>query len=324
MQLIKILTTLTIVALFSVVLPQAWAEESQNGVAVEDYFRSIDYSSYGQIMEQSQNFNLEVQPEETPGVNRDVYSTKSKSTKKAFLLSLVLPGAGEFYGESKLKAAAFLGLEALFWYGYFHYDGKGDDKKVEYRTYADANWDANSYRDYLLSEYFAEGFFYALNGDTLDFSNYYSDTARYQAVRANEDIIYNMEESLSVSVRDTINDLGFTHHSVKISDQQYYENIGKYDQFVYGWGGDEFNLLPLIRSVYLGMRKDANDLYDKAKWAVIASMGNHILSAIDAALTVKSYNRKQDRFIDEANLRLRMVPDQDGLSPRAVFTLKFD
>jgi hypothetical protein len=132
-----------------------------------------------------------------------------------------------------------------------------------------------------------------------------------------------MEESLSTAVRDP-GELGFTHHSVNISTNEYYENIGKYDQFVYGWGGSEIILDPLVRVLYLGMRKDANDLYDKAKWSVIASMGNHILSAIDAALTVKSYNRKQDRFIDEANLRLRMAPDAEGISPRAVLTLKFD
>ena len=312
----------TVLVAAIIVAQVGWAAESQNQTEVGNYFRHLDYSRYGQLVQQTSYSNFEAQPSDTLQVSQDIYGSKTKSTKKAFLYSLVIPGSGELYGGSKLKAAVFLGAEALFWVGYFHYQGKGDDKKKEYRAYADANWDANRYRDYLISEYFtAAGFPYIYNGDTLDLTNYNTDTALYNQLRSDQDVIYNMEESLSIVDRsaDTI---GFTHHSVGVSRGQYYENISKYDQFTYGWGGNEQDLVPLIRSIYIGMRKTTNDFYDKAKWSAVASLGNHILSAIDAALTVKSYNRKQDRFT-ETSLRFRMVPEQGGISPRALLTVKF-
>lgn|SRR5574341_813498 len=308
-----------------------WAAESQNKAEVGNYFRHLDYSSYGQLMYQTSFSNSEAQPGDTLQVSQDIYGSKTKSTKKAFLMSMILPGTGELYGGSKLKAAVFLGAEALFWVSYFHYQGKGDDEKKAYRAYADVNWNADKYRDYLIQEYFnSGGFYYAENGDTIwpsntpneyTYDSLLADPTKYDQFRANENYVYNMEESLS-TVDRSADTIGFTHHSVGVSRSEFYENVSKYDQFTYGWGGNEQDLLPLIRSIYIGMRKTTNDFYDKAKWSAIASLGNHILSAIDAALTVKSYNRKQDRFT-ETSLRFRMVPEEGGISPRAVLTVKF-
>jgi|GEM_PF-683314 len=298
------------------------ATETQKQTDVGNYFRHLDYSSYGQLMQKASLTNFEAQPNDTLQVSQDIYGSKTKSTKKAFLMSMVLPGAGELYGGSKLKAAVFLGAEALFWVSYFHYQGKGDDKKKESRIYADANWNANDYRDYLIQQYFDdEGFTYTYNGDTLDWMLLTTTPTLYDQLRADTSVIYNLEETLSTVARDP-GELGFTHHSVGVSRSQYYENIGKYDQFTYGWGGDTLDLLTPLRKAYLTMRHDFNNFYDKAKWSAIASLGNHMLSAIDAALTVRSYNRKQDRFT-ETSLRFRMVPEENGISPQAVLTVKF-
>lgn len=46
-------------------------------------------------------------------------STHSPSPGKAFLLSLVLPGIGEYYGGSRKMAAVFLGTEIALWAGLF-------------------------------------------------------------------------------------------------------------------------------------------------------------------------------------------------------------
>jgi hypothetical protein len=69
------------------------------------------------------------------------------------------------------------------------------------------------------------------------------------------------------------------------------------------------------------MRKDANGYYDKAKWSVVASLANRVISAFDAAITVKKYNRKQDRF--SADIKFKMLSNEEGLEPRAVLTVKF-
>ena len=314
-------------ALLALLVPRlSWGAESQT--SVDEYFTGLSYGTYSDLVASQNAFSLEMQPADTTLLNQDIYGSKTKSTRKAFIYSLLLPGAGELYGDSKLKAAAFLSMEALFWVSYFHYDGKGDDKKTEYRLYADQNWDEGKYRDSLIYTYFTESNpntpnnlldYVVAEGDTLTFFNYQS---RVDEIKGNEEIIYNMEESLSVVDRES-NQYGFTHHSVNISDNEYYENIGKYNQFAWGWGEYQGSPLLALRSAYLDMRQDANSLYDKAKWSVVASMANHIISAIDAALTVKSFNRKQDRF-KEASLKIRMVPEEGGLSPRAVLTLKFD
>ncbi|MCI0530542.1 MAG: hypothetical protein L0Y74_01105, partial [candidate division Zixibacteria bacterium] len=120
---------------------------THNATGVQTYFLNLDYGTYSELLDKNDYLSLQTQPQAPNQINQDVYQTRAKSTKKAFIYSLILPGAGEFYADSKLKAAAFIGMEALFWAGYFHFDGKGDDKKVEYRSYADMNWDATVYRD---------------------------------------------------------------------------------------------------------------------------------------------------------------------------------
>jgi hypothetical protein len=78
--------------------------------------------------------------------------------------------------------------------------------------------------------------------------------------------------------------------------------IGKYDQFRAGW--EDYWLDPYKydsvnfytspqRETYLGMRKDANDFYNNANRFLIFSVLNHLVSAFDAALAARRYNRGQ-------------------------------
>jgi hypothetical protein len=59
-----------------------------------------------------------------------------KSTTKAAFLSLILPGAGEYYAESKAKAPVFVGTDAALWIGFFGLRSYGSWLKKDYRTYA--------------------------------------------------------------------------------------------------------------------------------------------------------------------------------------------
>jgi hypothetical protein len=58
------------------------------------------------------------------------------SSAKAFLLSLVLPGAGEFYAGSKKSGLIFLSAEIALWSGCGAFRTYGDWKKEDYRLYA--------------------------------------------------------------------------------------------------------------------------------------------------------------------------------------------
>lgn len=59
-----------------------------------------------------------------------------KSAKFGFLLSLLLPGAGQAYAQSEGRSAIFLGIEAAVWAGFFGLRGYGGWLKEDYRLYA--------------------------------------------------------------------------------------------------------------------------------------------------------------------------------------------
>lgn len=202
----------------------------------------------------------------TSTLTGDIYEFDAKSTKKAFFYSMLVPGAGEYYAGSKIKAGVFLGLEALLWTSYFIYDGKGDDKKIEYRNYAD-----DYYSPYTFMQWW----------ETLDSTE--QDTFSHRLPWDD--------------VRNTA-----------IRDHEYYENIGKYDQFQLGWldidsyppgvpGGVSDTIGTMgYRPTYLGLREDANNYYNTANTMIMLSLGNHIISAFDAALTAKKFNKGQKRY----------------------------
>jgi len=129
----------------------------------------------------------------------DVYGFKGKSLKRAFLYSLIVPGSGEFYAGSKIKAALFFGLDITLWALYFNYHGKGKDKEKEYQAFADEHWDEDDYLRWLRDEY-----------------NITSDTEQYLDPETKEWKY-------------------LTHHLPDRKTQQYYEMIGKYEQFSEGW-----------------------------------------------------------------------------------------
>jgi hypothetical protein len=210
----------------------------------------------------------------------DVYGFKGKSVKRAFLYSMIVPGSGEFYGGSKIKAAVFLGLDVALWAFYFNYHGKGTDKETEYQGFADQHWSENDYIIWLWNTY-----------------GILSDRDKYKDPITGDSVY-------------------LSHHLPDTKTDQYYEMIGKYEQFTGGWDGLD------NRETYLGMRRDSNDLLNKAKYAAMFSLGNHILSAFDAAFTVKRYNKRGEKF-SQVELKMRLVEYNQELIPRLSASLRF-
>ncbi len=82
--------------------------------------------------------------------------------------------------------------------------------------------------------------------------------------------------------------------------QQYYELIGKYDQFVYGWEDRSkgpnsdgsfdrtYTVTSVIREQYEDRRDDSNRNLKRASFSTGAVLFNHVVSAVDAALHAKS------------------------------------
>lgn len=69
-------------------------------------------------------------------------SKKAKSKGKAFLFSLLLPGAGEYYTGHKTLAKSFIITEIVLWAGYFSFKAyskwKRDDMYIFAASHADA------------------------------------------------------------------------------------------------------------------------------------------------------------------------------------------
>ena len=218
----------------------------------------------------------------------DIYEFDAKSTKRAFFYSLLVPGAGEYYSGSKIKPIVFFGIEALLWTSYFIYDGKGDGKKDDYREYADEHY-------------------------------YWWDFMQWW-------------NTLDSAAQDT-----FSHrmpwdyeNNCAILDHEYYEDIGKYDQFQIGWDDigqyqyppgvqDGETVLSPHREFYLDLRKQANDFYQTANTMIMLSLGNRIISAFDAALTAKKYNKGQKRY----SFKLKTKDFGSGNVPILTCTYRF-
>lgn len=202
---------------------------------------------------------------------------KKKSVGLGVLLSAVLPGAGEFYGENYLKAGIFFGIEVLAWATFAYFESKGNTKEEEYIAYADQYWDVRTYARWLKNEGFDEST--GINPD-----------------EPNRDIL---REQIMVCER-----ANFSHTMPEYGSQQYYELIGKYQNFQAGWtnlehiptkGPGPYNYQTYhdpIFTNYAAERQKANDFFDYAKIGPITAIVNHILSAADAAWVISSYNNK--------------------------------
>jgi len=237
----------------------AWSGQLDSDLSVTDYFAS------NQIVAKD-FFNAEnvVDDIQEPPLIGDIYEFDAKSTKKAFFYSMLVPGAGQYYAGSRIKPFVYLAAEALIWTGYFSFQSSGNDQRTRYQDYAD-------------DHYVWEDFMQWWNG-------------------------------LSQAAQDS-----FSHrlpwdeyNNQVILDHEYYENIGKYDQFQMGWDDISNDALPppygdavfecTNRETYVLMRKKANDYFQNANTMIMLSLGNRIISAFEAALTAKKYNKGKKRF----------------------------
>lgn len=221
-------------------------------------------------LQKSLSNELVVKKDDNSNLRENIYEFKSKSPAKAFLYSLIIPGSGQLYVGSKIKAASFFAADIGLWTGYLIYHKKGNDGEASYRAFADQHY-TNFQR------YFT--WWDGIGEDTSKFSH------RLPYDRPN---------------------------NVPIRNREYYENIGKYDQFQLGWDDAPDTPIPVIpgnmpdsthgpfvspnRNTYLDMRAQANRYFSDAKTFVIVSVGNHLLSAFEAAIGAKRYNQGTKQY----------------------------
>jgi len=72
-----------------------------------------------------------------------------KSPGKAFVLSLAVPGLGQYYNGSRIKPFLFVGVEELSWILHVKYHNEGNDLTDEFQAFNDTYWSEERYRDFL-------------------------------------------------------------------------------------------------------------------------------------------------------------------------------
>jgi len=246
---------------------------------------------------------------------QDQASGEEKNPWLAGLLSLAVPGAGEYYSKSYVKAAVFVAAEAASWIVAYTYNKKGDQQTGDFQAFADQHWSPVRYA------LWTQDNIGVLSYNTLDPASYdpvpeghdADCHAPFPCVTWSE--LQKMEGALQAVPAN-----GYTHVLPYYGAQQYYELIGKYDQFSRGWDDADLQSitqadLPLRSNSkrfyqYAEMRAQANNQYDIASTFVSVAVINHIVSAIDAYWSAKRFNSSL-----HADLRMRVQPTPYGVVP---------
>lgn len=249
-------------------------------------------NSSSELSYNNQKFTL-LEEIRTQTAEQSAQERKKISGFKAAVLSAIIPGAGEFYAESYWKSALFAALEVAGWVSYLHYESRGDDKDTIMRNLGDDRWSEQRYwsRVYQIA---VETNAWEGSSLTLDNSGIISGSD------------YNSENIARIRALETTTSMPayFTHSLPETKTQQYYEMIYKYlRQFGSGWveldelgypisyyeGGDASNTPDVTR--YKKVRNQSNDFYSIASTMSKVILVNHLISALDAAISARTYNK---------------------------------
>ncbi len=226
--------------------------------------------------------NVEIASQDSINVN-----FKKRSPLLAGGMSLILPGAGQFYNKDYWKTAIFAVIEIAAISTAIIYDGKGDDQTEFYKDFANSTdgWNVNDYAEWTQK-----------NAQRINPGIEENDPV-LNIFDNNGDVIWSKLNTLETAIGSW-----YSHQLAPFDDQQYYEMIGKYQQFNPGWSDysdtdyppDGYTYPDPVTSTfswYADERGKANDYYNVASTAVVIVVANHVLSAIEAALAANSYNR---------------------------------
>jgi hypothetical protein len=246
--------------------------------------KATDWQAF---MSSSSLANQSVNMQETGNTAPVVRPAGYKSPKTALFLSAAVPGAGQIYEGSLLKAAGFVAVEAVGWTVWAVYSTKGKDIRTEFRSYADVHWIESDYWDWIAAQ-------------------------------------SGKERSDMAALRQWEHE-AFSHGLNQQKDQQYYEMIGKYDQFNAGWDDASTSYLDegwdtsqrSKRRLYYEDRRDAsNQAFKKGSMGITVVMLNHIFSAIEGAFSASRHNKKLTQT------SLRFEPKNVGGQPVTALTMR--
>ena len=302
------LNALTVILLFTVV--NAFSQSKEVFQKKENFTsQKLDLENQklldleNKIVYEDSRFNFK---DSLKNENLDVKSNPNeKSPLLGALFSGVIPGAGQFYAKSYIKSAIFLGVEGGLWILYAVFQGKGNDQTNFFQGYADQNWDIVRYANWLKAQAFPG-------------ANAINTNASYDVLRAE---INACEEQ------------NFSHTLPLKGEQQYYEVIGKYENFLAGWStasqynitkNNYFDVHVAQVDYYMTERQKANDYYNNGSLTLTGIIINHVLSLADAVWSVFRYNSRLSvqGYVDVKS-RFSVLTNQQVLVPHANLVVNF-
>ena len=169
----------------------------------------------------------------------------------SFLLSAILPGAGQLYNGDD-RGYLYLGIEAAAWFARLSYLDAGSRKENEFERYADVHWTLNLYRasnGVLGANYTQENDSLIVEFFRRDRQQYYEEVGKYDKFRAGWDDW--------AATYDPANDRALSPN----------------------------------RAHYRKMRQQSNELLDRARLALAAVLVNRVVSGVDAFRTARARAR---------------------------------
>lgn len=232
------------------------------------------------------------------GSSDATYAGPAAAVAKPLLLSLLMPGLGEASMGYK-RGYLMMALDLASWYGVKHYHDLGHEKRQEYYEYLDAHWSEDRLANAFGTAGEAGTYFY---GDTMD------DPSDYMTL------------SLWVSRED--------------DEREYYENAGKWDQFVFGWDdfadprtwpeyAGQWELIPddvlknprvsSNRETYRAMRLDSNDQFDTRDTLIYVNMATRLFSMVQVAWLGGVFSGGEPASLRVAGHDVSLIAEPRGL-----------
>ena len=221
---------------------------------------------------------------------RRYYASSGTSRRKRTIISVVcsaiLPGAGQLYlyWDTRdpwllARAPVYLAVEGYLWYGYDHNHDKGKDIKQDYMDYADEHWSLDRFLE-------QHPCCVDLPGQCVTWEDF------NELCQGHFDYFLYTPRELDV--------------------EEYYENLGKYDAFVYGWddwveGGDYWTP---NRTYYWGLRDESDKYLLRADQHLMLMIVNRVVSMIDAGLT--AYKLGNGQPLEQEGWSLELVPGPEA------------
>lgn len=286
-----------------------------------------------------------------------LFTKSRRSVPLAFGMSAILPGAGQAYNRSWVKAAVAIAGEATILLLYRSWQQKGNRGRNAYKIQAHAHWSPLRYA-YWLNDY--TEYLNQLPGGRPITAAPVEIPSQLSNINFSDPDAWSQSEQLAIRsliqeirrvegmVYNGVTGAAFSHVLPFFGEQQYYELIGKYFQYAPGWDdyvalmrngrvtwiNEKGEFIPSIEPEssgagdtktnvsskfyqYAENHADANTYLRRASQITTILIANHVLAAVDAGIFARLHYRRMQ-------VSVGLIDDHVGetyIAPRLSFSL---